>query len=87
MVPVVRIQLCGLQLDPYSETASAERVKKQPTRPSVAADGGRADAKNNKRTARSLSVGGDRARPTGDATQADLRPPDPLGGTASRDTY
>ena len=47
---VVRIQLRGLQPDPYPETAGAERVK-QRSRPSVAADGGRAESKNTKRAA------------------------------------
>ena len=41
---VVRVQLRGLQPDPYPETAGAERVKQQ-FRPSVAADGGRAESK------------------------------------------
>jgi hypothetical protein len=41
---VVHIQLRGLQPDPYSETASSKRVKKR-TRSSVAADGGRTEAK------------------------------------------
>jgi catechol 2,3-dioxygenase-like lactoylglutathione lyase family enzyme len=41
---VVRVQLRGLQPDPYPETAGAERVKQRP-RPSVAADDGRADPK------------------------------------------
>ena len=40
----------GLQPDPYPETAGAERVK-QRSRPSVAADGGRAGSKTTKRAA------------------------------------
>ena len=47
---VVRFQLRGLQPDPYPETAGAERVK-QRSRPSVAADGGRAKSKITKRAA------------------------------------
>jgi hypothetical protein len=47
---VVRVQLRGLQPDPYPETAGAERVK-QRFRPSVAADGGRAESQTTKRAA------------------------------------
>jgi hypothetical protein len=47
---VVRVQLRGLQPDPYPETAGAEHVK-QRSQPSVAADGGRAESKTTKRAA------------------------------------
>jgi AbrB family looped-hinge helix DNA binding protein len=50
---VVRVQLRGLQPDPYPETAGAERVKQRP-RPSVAADGGRAESKTIKRAAHNI---------------------------------
>src|SRR5438477_4553043 len=41
---VVRVQLRGLQPGPYPETAGAEHVK-QRSQPSVAADGARAESK------------------------------------------
>jgi hypothetical protein len=50
---VVRVQLRGLQPDPYPETAGAERVN-QRSRPSVAAHGGRAESKTTKRAALSM---------------------------------
>jgi hypothetical protein len=47
---VVRVQLRRLQPDPYPKTAGAEHVK-QRSRPSVAADGGRAGSKTTKHAA------------------------------------
>ena len=41
---VVRVQLRGLQPDPYPETAGAERVN-QRSRPSIPAHGGRVEPK------------------------------------------
>jgi len=50
---VVRVQLRRLQPDPDSEAAGAEQHEEQRSRPSIAADGGRAEAKT---TILSLSV-------------------------------